>query len=356
VNARCIHFGVCGGCTLQDIEDDAYRARKREIVVRTLTKQGLGRAEVAEVISVPPATRRRAVFKIAKRQGATELGFHALKSHTIVDMRECLVLTPPLVELASRLRPLLDNLLADGQTAEAHVTEADNGIDIAFRAQVQLKPAIASAFAKWAVETGTIRVHWNGALAFESTVPTVRFGTAEVKLPPHSFLQPTKAGEEALRAKVLSAMKGARSIVDLFSGLGTFALSLAAQARVHAVEREEAMLAALQVAAKSTPGLKPVSAARRDLFKVPLNVSELGSFDAVTLDPPRAGAEAQIKQLAKSKIGRIAYVSCNAQSFARDARILVDGGYVMGPITPVDQFLWSEHIELVAAFARAGRS
>jgi 23S rRNA (uracil1939-C5)-methyltransferase len=351
VKPRCIHFGVCGGCTLQDIDETAYRAHKREAVVRALTKRRL-HAEVAEPISVPPGTRRRAVFKIAKRQGATEIGFHALKSHTIVDMRECLVLTPPLVRLASRLRPLLNDVLANGQNAEAHVTEATNGIDIAFRANVQMKPAIASAFAKWAPETETIRVTWNGALAFESAVPTVRFGTADVKLPPHSFLQPTADGEAALRAQVLFAMKGAKSIADLFAGCGTFALPLAAHARVHAVEKEETMLAALLAAARATPGLRPVTTTRRDLFKVPLNVSELGQFDAVTLDPPRAGAEKQAVQLAKSKVGRIAYVSCDAESFARDARILVDGGYGVGTVTPVDQFLWSEHIELVTEFAR----
>jgi len=347
---RCIHFGVCGGCTLQDIDQTAYRAHKREAVVRALTKQRLN-ADVAELISVPPATRRRAVFKIARRQGATEIGFHALRSHAIVDMRECLVLTPRLVRLASRLRPLLNTLLANGQSAEAHVTEAGNGIDIAFRANVQMKPAIAAAFATWAPETGTIRVTWNGALAFENAVPSVRFGTANVKLPPHSFLQPTEEGEAALRAHVLAAMKGAKSIADLFAGCGTFALPLAAHARVHAVEKEETMLAALLAAARATPGLRPVTTAQRDLFKVPLNVSELGQFDAVTLDPPRAGAEKQAVQLAMSKVGRVAYISCNTESFARDARILVDGGYVMGTVTPVDQFLWSEHIELVTAFA-----
>ena len=348
---RCIHFGVCGGCILQNLDETRYQAHKREVIVRALTKRRLN-ADVADVVSVPPATRRRAVFKIAKRQGATELGFHALKSHIIVDMHECLVLTSPLVGLAAGLRTLLNDVLANGQNAEAHVTEANNGIDIAFRSNVQMKPAIAAAFGAWAPQSGTIRVTWNGALAFERAVPTVRFGAADVKLPPHSFLQPTAAGEAALVARILSAMAGAKSIVDLFAGCGTFALSLAKYARVHAVEKEEAMLAALLAAARATPGLKPITAAKRDLFKVPLNASELARFDAVTLDPPRAGAEKQVMQLAKSKVERIAYVSCNAESFARDARILVDGGYGMGTVTPVDQFLWSEHIELVAAFAR----
>jgi len=352
VNARCIHFGVCGGCTLQDLPQAEYRERKRAEVVRALTKQRLGDAEVAAVVAVPGGTRRRAVFKIARKDSVTEVGFHALKSHSIVDMRECLVLTPALVKLAQGLRALMNTLLANGQHAEAHVTEADNGIDIGFRANVQLKPALTTAFAKAAPKMGIVRVLWNGGLAFESAAPVVRFGKADVKLPPKCFLQPTRAGEDALLACVLDATKGAKSIADLFSGCGTFSLPLAGRARVHAVEKDETMLAALMSAAKATSGLKPVTTAKRDLFKVPLNSVELGKFDAVTLDPPRAGAQSQAVQLAKSKIARIVYVSCDAQTFARDARILVDGGFKLGPVTPVDQFLWSEHIELVAALAR----
>ncbi|MGZ5932922.1 MAG: class I SAM-dependent RNA methyltransferase [Rhizomicrobium sp.] len=352
MSARCIHFGVCGGCTLHDIPQTEYRAEKRGSVVRALTKQGLGDADVAEVVAVAGGSRRRAVFKIARKDGTTQVGFHALKSHSIVDMRECLVLTPALVMLAAHLRTLMNSLLGNGQHAEVHVTEADNGIDASFRANVQLKPALTAAFAKAAPGMGVIRIQWNGALAFENAAPTVRFGKADVKLPPECFLQPTRAGEAALLARVLAATKGAKAIADLFSGCGTFSLPLAERARVHAMEKDDTMLAALLAAAKATSGLKPVTTARRDLFKVPLNPVELSKFDTVTLDPPRAGAHAQAVQLAKSKIARIAYVSCDAGSFARDARILVDGGYRMGTVTPVDQFLWSEHIELVAAFSR----
>jgi 23S rRNA (uracil1939-C5)-methyltransferase len=352
VNARCIHFGACGGCTLQDIPDEAYRAKKRGAVVRALEFQGLDASCVADIVEVSPATRRRAVFKITKKDGAIALGFHALKSHTVVDMRQCLVLTPGLVAFASRLRALLHTLLANGQAAEAHVTEADNGIDVAFRANLQLKPALAAAIAKAAPEMGVIRVFWNGELAFESAAPTVHFGQAEVKLPPNPFLQPTREGETILLAKVLAAMNGAKSIVDLFAGCGTFSLPLAERARVHAVEKDEAMMGALLAAARATSGLKPVTTARRDLFKTPLIEAELTKFDAVTLDPPRAGASAQVAHLGKATVARIAYVSCDAGSFARDARVLVDGGYLMEAVTPVDQFLWSEHIELVATFAR----
>jgi 23S rRNA (uracil1939-C5)-methyltransferase len=184
-------------------------------------------------------------------------------------------------------------------------------------------------------------------------VPSVRFGKAGVLLPLESFLQPTCEGEDALLAKVREALKKAKSIADLFSGCGTFALPLAERARVHAVELDRAALGALSMAARATQGLKPITTEARDLFKNPLSGAELKPFEGVLLDPPRAGALAQIRALAVSSVPRISYVSCNAESFARDARILVNGGYKMGAVTPVDQFLWSSHIELVAAFARS---
>jgi 23S rRNA (uracil1939-C5)-methyltransferase len=352
VSALCRHVGDCGGCTLQELPHAEYRAQKRAQVVRALARHAV-EAEVAEIAEVAPRTRRRAVFKIAKREGRCEVGFHALKSHAIVDMRECLVLTPSLFALAGALRAAMAGMLADGQHAEAHVTQADNGLDIAFRVNAKLTPALTASLAKAAPGLKAVRIIWNGALAFEAVAPVVTFGKAQVKLPPETFLQPTRDGEAALQAGVLDAVKGAKSVADLFCGCGTFSLPLAERARVHAVEREQAMLDALAAAARAAPGLKPVTVERRDLFKLPLTAPELNGFDAVVLDPPRAGAEAQARQLALSKVPSIAYVSCDAASFARDARILVGGGYRIGTIIPVDQFLWSSHIELVARFTRA---
>ncbi|MBV9045150.1 MAG: class I SAM-dependent RNA methyltransferase [Alphaproteobacteria bacterium] len=351
MSARCRHLGNCGGCTLQQVPGAEYRAQKRDAVVHALAKHGVA-AEVAEIVAVAPGTRRRAVFKIAKRDGVVDVGFHALKSHSIVDMQECLVLTLALTAFVPRLREAMVALLGNNQHAEAHVTEADNGIDLAFRASAKLTPALTTSLAKAAPDLKAIRITWNGALAFESAAPLVRFGKASVKLPPESFLQPTREGEAVLRAHVLAAVGKAKSVADLFSGCGTFSLVLAEHARVHAVEREQTMLDALANAAKATQGLKPVTTARRDLFKLPLTLAELNKFDAVSLDPPRAGAEAQVRQLALSKVPRLAYVSCDANSFARDAAILVNGGYRIGTVTPVDQFLWSSHIELVAGLAR----
>ena len=351
MSVLCRHVGVCGGCTLQALPDAEYRARKRDDVVRVLTKYGVV-AEVGDIVEVPPKSRRRAVFNVARRRGCIEVGFHPIKSHAIVDMQECLVLTPALFALAASLRQTMPLLLVDGQDAEARVTEADNGLDIAFRAQPKLTPERSAKLAEIAPPLKPIRITWNGTLAFERAAPTVRLGKADVKLPPDTFLQPTREGEAALRDRVLAAAAGAKTIADLFSGCGTFALPLAERARVHAVEREAPMLDALSAAARATPGLKPVTTAKRDLFKVPLTPLELKPFDAVVLDPPRAGAQAQARELAQSKVPRLAYVSCDADSFARDASILIEGGYRLGAVTPVDQFLWSSHIELVAGFAR----
>lgn len=347
----CRHFGTCGGCTLQDQPEAEYRAGKRDVVIRALMNAGVV-AQVAPVVAVAPGTRRRTVLNVAKRGGRVEAGFHPLRSHAIVDMHECLVLSPALLALAGALRETLPALLADGQDVEVRATQADNGLDIAFRAQAKLTPALTAALAKIAPALRAIRITWNAKLAFESAAPQIRLGKAQVKLPPDTFLQASREGEAALTALVRDAVKGAKTIADLFAGCGTFSLPLAEQARVHAVEREQAMLDALVAAAKATQGLKPITVATRDLFKVPLGPAELNKFDAVTLDPPRAGAEAQARQLVQSKVARIAYVSCDAASFARDARILNDGGYKIGVVTPVDQFLWSSHIELVAAFTR----
>ncbi|HEY0104611.1 MAG TPA: methyltransferase domain-containing protein [Rhizomicrobium sp.] len=347
----CRHFGTCGGCTLYGLGETEYRARKRDGIVAALAKHGVA-ADIGDAVRMPSHTRRRAVFRIVPRSGGIEIGFHAHRTHDVVDMRECLVLTPGLFALVDRLRAAMTPLLADGQRLELHVTEAENGFDLAFRAQQKLNPTLTAALAAVAPALDAVRITWNAVLAFERAAPFVRFGKASVKLPPDSFLQPTRQGEDALRARVLRIVKGAKSVADLFCGCGTFSLSLAEQARVHAVEREPAMLDALAAAARAAPGLRPVTVARRDLFKLPLTAPELNGFDAVVLDPPRAGAEGQVRQLAQSKVPRLAYVSCDAASFARDAAILVDGGYRIGTITPVDQFLWSSHIELVAGFAR----
>jgi 23S rRNA (uracil1939-C5)-methyltransferase len=348
----CRHFGVCGGCSFQDLPDDAYRALKRSFVVDALAQNGLESIEVDSVVEVPPHTRRRAVFKAAKRAGDVQIGFHAAQSHAIVDMRECLVITPNLFALVGAMRALFATLLNDGEDIEVHATDSDTGSEIAMRWSRKLTPAISAQLAGWAQENKVARVTLNGNIASEFATPTMQFGKAHVTLPPESFLQPTREGEAALREKILAGVKNAKAVADLFAGCGTFTFPLAEKAKVHAVELDKPALAAIAAAARVTQGLKPITTEARDLFKIPLSGDELKPFDAVVLDPPRAGALAQARALATSKVRRIAYVSCGAETFARDARVLVDGGYKLGAVTPVDQFLWSSHIELVAVFAR----
>ncbi len=339
----CPHFGVCGGCSLQDLTPDAYRANKREVVVRALKRAGV-EAEVLEPVSVPPRSRRRAVLKWKK--GA--IGFRAAKSHNIVDMRECLVLTPGIFDLAQNLRGRLAFLNAP---CEVHVTESLTGFDLGFRSPQKASPVLTMKMARAVEGHSVARIIFNGSLLLETAAPEVQIGGIRLKLPPKAFLQSTMEGEAALQERVLGIVGKAKTVVDLFAGCGTFALVLAKKARVHAVEEDQGALKALVQAAKST-GLKPVTTEARDLFRQPLTALELAPYDAVVLDPPRAGAEAQVRMLAKSKVPVIAYVSCDAASFARDAALLCRGGYKIEPVTPIDQFLWSSHIELVAGFVR----
>jgi 23S rRNA (uracil1939-C5)-methyltransferase len=332
--------------------DADYRVLKRQIVIDALRRSGFVDAIVEDVVAVAPGTRRRAVFKVSRRQGAVQIGFHAAKSHVIADMRECRVLTPALTALAAPLREMMEGLLGENETDELHITETENGFDITARWQRANTPALAARIASWAPRLKLARFISHGEVLVELRQPFVSIGKAQVRVPSEGFLQPTREGEAVLQEQVVRVLGGAKNIADLFAGVGTFALAIAPWSKVHAVESSAAALAALADAARRTAGLKPVTTEKRDLFKHPLSARELARFDAVVLDPPRAGAPEQIGSLAQSAIERIAYVSCNAQSFARDARMLVDRGYRMGPVLPVDQFLWSEHIELVASFAR----
>jgi 23S rRNA (uracil1939-C5)-methyltransferase len=348
----CRHFGVCGGCSLQDMAPEAYRRHKREVVEKALARVALNQARVSEPVVSPEKSRRRAVFKFGKKKGQVVAGFHAARSHVIVDMQECLVLTDGLLDFTVTLRRALAPILAEGEKAEVHVSETDTGLDLAFRSPRKLTPSLTAEMARAFAGAAIARVIFNGEILLERTKPEIHFAGVTVIPSPHAFLQASREGEAALQARVAEMTRGAKTVVDLFAGLGTFTLTLARHAKVLAVEQDGEALAALAEAARKTPGLKPVTTEKRDLFRTPLTVPELNRFDAAVLDPPRAGAEAQVKLLAASKIPRIAYVSCDAASFARDAAILVKSGFTMGDVTPVDQFLYSDHIELVAGFAR----
>jgi 23S rRNA (uracil1939-C5)-methyltransferase len=348
----CRHFGVCGGCTYQDMPDDAYAAMKRESVMQALAAQGLNVDRVVPLVRIAPQTRRRAALKAAKADGVVRLGFHAAATHDIVDMQECRLLTQSLLACVPRLRTLLTALLQDGDKAELSLTETEGGPDLAISWKHALTPRLFARVADLARNSGVARITAKGEIVLAFAAPVAALGTARVTLPPGAFLQPTRSGEGVLQSAVGDALKGAKSVADLFSGCGTFALVLARSMRVHAVELDRPALAALADAVRTTQGLKPVTTESRNLFRQPLGAGELARFDGVVLDPPRAGANAQIRELAQARVPRIAYVSCNPVSFARDARVLTDAGFRLGQVTAVDQFLWSSHIELVAVFSR----
>jgi 23S rRNA (uracil1939-C5)-methyltransferase len=346
----CRHFGICGGCTFQDKPAEAYLAMRRAEVTEALSRAGLS-TEVVPVFAVPPMSRRRATFKALRTETGVLFGFHAARSHDIMDMRECRVLTASLAALVAGLRAMLAEILNPGEGAELQVADTLTGADVSLRWGRKNDATTLAALARWAARLKLARISRHGEPLVELCRPTVRFGKAEVAPPPEAFLQPTLAGEAALQAFVCETLDKARKIADLFCGCGTFSLPLAGFARVHAAELEADHLAALSAAAKQ-PGLRQVTVEKRNLFKRPLNGPELTAFDGICLDPPRAGAVEQAKALAVSKVKRIAYVSCNAETFARDAAVLTAGGFRLVRVLPVDQFLWSAHVELAAAFVR----
>lgn len=350
--ARCSQYGECGGCTLQHMPTDRYPAFKRDLVVAALSYQGLD-LPVEDVVTVPPASRRRAVFAAHRRGRDIVVGFHGRRSHRIVGVRDCAVLTPGLVALIPKLTPLARLAAPQKDSLTITATETLTGFDVALTgAERRLNADVRAKLVQVAGEIGLARLSLNGDVEMERAAPLLRMGNADLSPPPGGFLQACRESEAAMLELVRQAIGKARKVVDLFAGSGTFSLPLAASAAVHAVESEEAALVSLQQAARKASGLKPITTEKRDLFRRPLNRTELQTFDAAVIDPPRAGAEAQSRELAASRIGRVAMVSCNATTFARDLNIMLQAGWRAMRITPVDQFLWSAHIEIVAALER----
>lgn len=347
----CRHFGVCGGCTFQDKPLAEYRALKLETVTAALASAGV-EAKIDDLVVVPPQSRRRATLKALRTPTGTKIGFHAARSHDIVDMTECRVLTPVLVDFIGGLRVMLNEILHNGESVEIKLTGLDGGMDVSLRWPRQNDTTTLSQLAHWAQKLKISRLSRHGVVQISLSPATVRLGAADVTLPPEAFLQPTQSGEQALQNFVLTALTKAKKVADLFSGCGTFSLPLAQRCPVHAVELEGDHLAALAAAARQ-PGFKPVTVEKRNLFKQPVTERELKSYDGLCLDPPRGGAEAQARVLAASAVRYLAYVSCDATSFARDAAILIAGGYRLTGLIAVDQFLWSNHIELAASFRKS---
>lgn len=352
VAAPCRHFKTCGGCLMQHASDNFVAHWKQDIVVRALAAQGL-EPGIAQVVTSPTMSRRRAKFSARRTKKGATVGFHVRGSDLLVEVPDCKLLTKRLLEVVPALQELTKISASRKAEISFTVTESLSGPDIQIGTDLPLTEALRVSLAGFAEQYGVARLAWGDEVVVMHRPPYQQFGKARVVPPPGAFLQATHEGEAALVSAAAAVCGGARRIVDLFSGCGTFTLPLAERAEVHAVEGEAAMVAALDRGWREAPGLKRVTTEARDLFRRPLEPDELRRFDAAVIDPPRAGAEAQIATLARSDIPRIAMISCNPVTFARDAATLVAAGYHMGPVTVVDQFRWSAHIEQVAAFTRA---
>ncbi|MFB9263540.1 class I SAM-dependent RNA methyltransferase [Bradyrhizobium erythrophlei] len=348
----CDYFEKCGGCAVQHWQDDAYRAWKRKIVVDTLAQAGIA-CEVAEIVDAHGLGRRRVTVHARRgADGELRTGFAAAGSHAIVAIADCPILDPALRGALDAARAVAEVLKPTNKPLDIQITAADNGLDVDVRGSGQVATATIAALSRIAEKHRLARLTRQGELVLMRSPPIVTMGSAQVTLPPGSFLQATAAGEATLAALVQDRCKRAKHIADLFCGVGPFALRLAVGARVTAFDSDAGAIAALQKAVTATKGLKPVKAEARDLFRRPLVVQELRDYDTIVFDPPRQGAQAQVTQLAASKVPTVVAVSCNVATFARDAKILIDGGYRIGGVTPVDQFRHTPHVELVARFTR----
>jgi 23S rRNA (uracil1939-C5)-methyltransferase len=348
----CRHFGVCGGCAIQHWESEHYRAWKRNLVVETLAQAKLD-CEVAPLLDAHGLGRRR--ITLHARIGphdALKVGFAAANSHDIIPVDRCPILDPGLDGALDAAWALAEPLISAGKPLDIQITATDNGLDVDVRGSGPLPAVMIATLSRVAEQHRLARLTRHGELVLMRNPPTIAIGTARVTLPPGSFLQATVAGEETLAALVSGHCKRAKHIADLFCGVGPFALRLAVKSRISAFDSDAGAVTALQKAAMATSGLKPVKAEARDLFRRPLMPGELRDYDTVVFDPPRQGAQAQALQLAASKIPVVVAVSCNVATFARDARILVDGGFEIEGVTPVDQFRHTPHVELVARFKR----
>jgi 23S rRNA (uracil1939-C5)-methyltransferase len=347
VEPSCRHFGTCGGCSLQHLEAGAYRALKRETVVTALAQRGLD-VPVGELVACPPASRRRISWTAKRTDRGMLLGYRKALSHEIVDIEEDPIALPAIAGAIPLVRELASVICSTPDPFKLLVTATASGLDIAATGSGALSPARRQAATRFVIDNRLARLSVDGEIVVEPRKPQVMVGEVGVYPPPGAFLQAVEAAEDAMAGLVTAHLAKAKRVADLFSGIGTFALRLARNSTVHAVEGEAAALAALDRAFRHGEGLKTVTTERRDLARRPLTWKELNAFDGLVFDPPRAGAEDQARQIARSDVRLVAAVSCNPATLTRDLSILVEGGYRLISVTPIDQFLWSHHVEAVA--------
>ena len=351
VRPACRHFGTCGGCALQHMAEPAYRAWKREIVRRSFLLHAID-APVEPVVATPPGTRRRAIFSAVHTRDRLILGFHRRTAHEIVAIEECPVLSADIVAALPLIRMIAARAIRKRHQGRITVT-AGNGLDIAIDGGGRLDRSALEELGTFAREQAIARLTADGSEIFVNRRPELAADGAVLLPSPAGFVQASAQAEQALAEAVTAHVGDAAPVADLFSGIGTFTLRLARRAAVTAVEGDPALLAALSRAVRQARSLKSVTALSRDLFANPLAPAELDRFAAVVFDPPAAGAKAQAEAIALSGVPKVVAVSCNPATLGRDARILIDGGYRLTRVLPVDQFLWSAEIEVVATFAKA---
>ena len=363
VEPACAHHGrvggaeACGSCALQHWARGPYEAWKRDLLVSALQRAGLD-VPVDPLVPCPPAARRRLVLAARRTADGTVLGFHAARSDRIVSMRECVVAVPAIVAALPAIRALCDALVPPGAKARVSVLAATNGLDL--RIDADREPDAAIRRAALAAAFPFARVSLGDEVLVEREAPIVRFGDVAVSPSPGGFVQAVQAAEDAMADLVTTHLRAARRVADLFAGSGTFTLRLAARSTVHAVEGEAAPLAVLDRAWRMGEGLRRVTVEKRDLDTRPVTRAELDGlhapgarpFDGLVFDPPRAGAEAQSRQIARSGVARVVAVSCNPVTLARDLGVLVAGGYRIERVVPIDQFAWTPHLEAVALLTR----
>ncbi len=347
----CRHFETCGGCTSQHWAQKPYLEWKRSLVREALASKGI-EIDVQPVIACQPGERRRVTFTARKAHDKIQIGFNAARSHDIVEIEECPVSMPSLVAALPALKRLAVILVTKSDPARLTVTQTNSGLDISVDGVPAPKGEARKRASEYAILNGWTRLSVAGEIIVEPRKPVLSFGKVPVFPAPGTFLQAVAHVEDAMAALVCGHLAKSRKVADLFAGAGAFTFRLAEKSAVHALESDAGSISALDQAWKLVQGLKPVSAERRDLFRRPLNIGELKAYDGVVFDPPRAGAEAQCVTLAKSGVRRIAAVSCNPLTLARDLRILIDGGYKLLSVAPFDQFLWSPHVEAVALLER----
>jgi 23S rRNA (uracil1939-C5)-methyltransferase len=347
----CRHFGECGTCSLEHLAPETYRAWKRELVVTAFAQRGID-APVEPIVPLAPGTRRRAIFSAVRSGSSAVLGFHRRQSDTIVPVSECAVLVPAIVKKLDALTAMAALALPARKPGRVTVVAADNGLDVAITGGAKPDRRMLESLGRFGTDPAIARLTVDGGEVFQARRPEIAIAGATLFPVAGGFLQAAAPAEKAMTEAVIAHAGDARPVADLFCGLGTFTLRLARRAPVTAVEGEASLLAALDMGVRHAKGLKPVTVRRRDLFRNPLAPVELNAFGAVVFDPPATGARAQAEALAACKVPKVVAVSCNPATLARDARVLIDGGYRLSRVRPVDQFLFSAEIEVVATFER----